>query len=386
MALTELGYERPTYDELLKRQEERARKLFGNDIDTSNNTVLGKYIRLNVDDLAEVHEIAELVYLSAYPNTATGVSLDRICPFVGISRNPATYAKHKVRFTGTAGEYVPEAFEVSTADGTLLFHLYDGLLIGENGTVDGVVECETAGTAGNVGLGKIDTIVNPDANVESVEHLGIAEYGEEIETDISLRKRFAAAVSGAGSSTKEAIKSAILQVSLVEAAEVVENDTDATVNGVPPHSFICYVLCPESQNTLVAEAILKKKPMGIKAAGELSVAVMDSNGTTRNISFTRTKEKSVYIKVALTANQYFNTDGVQQIKENIAAYINGLANDADVYLSSIYGYIYKVDGIVNVSSLTMSTNGSTYSASDIAIAIDEVARISTDNIEVVVSA
>lgn len=385
MALTELGYERPTYDELLERQEERARALFGNDIDTSNNSVLGKYIRLNVDDLAEVHEIAELVYFSAYPNTATGVSLDRLCPLVGIARNPATYAKHNVRFIGTAGEYVPEAFEVSTTNGELLFHTYDSLLIGEDGTVEGVVECETAGTAGNVGLGKIDTIVNPDANVESVEHLGIAEYGEEIETDAYLRERFAAAVSGAGSSTKEAIKSAILQVSLVEAVEVIENDTDETVNSVPPHSFICYVLCPETQDTLVAEAILNKKPMGIKAAGEVNVDVVDSNGTTRTISFTRTKEKSIYIKITLSTNQYFNTDGVEQIKENIATYINGLANDADVYLSSIYGYIYKVDGIVNVSSLTMSTDGSTYSAGDIAIAIDEVARISTDNIEVVVA-
>ena len=384
MALTELGYERPTYDELLERQEERARALFGNDIDTSNNSILGKYIRLNVDDLAEVHEIAELVYFSAYPNTATGVSLDRLCPLVGISRNPATCAKHNVRFTGTAGEYVPEAFEVSTANGELLFHLYDSLLIGEDGTAEGVVECETAGVAGNVGLGKIDTIVNPDANVESVEHLGIAEYGEEIETDAHLRERFAAAVSSAGSSTKEAIKSAILQVSLVEAAEVIENDTDETVNGVPPHSFICYVLCPETQDSLVAEAILSKKPMGIKAAGEVSVDVVDSNGTKRTICFTRTTEKSIYIKVTLSTNQYFNTDGAEQIKENIAAYINGLSNDADVYLSSIYGYIYKVDGIVNVSSLTMSTDGSTYNTSDIAIALNEVARISTDNIEVVV--
>lgn len=385
MALTELGYERPTYDELLERQIERAKLLFGNDIDTSNNSILGKYIRLNVDDLAEVHEIAELVYFSAYPNTATGVSLDRICPLVGIARNPATYAKHSVRFVGTAGEYVPEAFEVSTADGTLLFHLYDSLLIGEDGTVDGVVECETAGVAGNVGLGKIDTIVNPDANVESIVHLGIATYGEEAETDTALRARFAATVSAAGSGTKTAIKGAILRVPLVDGVEVVENDTDETLNGVPPHSFMCYVLCPETQDTLVAEAILNKKPMGIKAAGEVSVDVVDSNGITRTICFTRTKEKSIYIKLTLTTNQFFNTESVEQIKENIATYINGLTNDADVYLSSIYGYIYKVDGIVNVSSLTMSTDGGTYSAGDISIGIDEVARISTDNIEVVVA-
>lgn len=385
MALTELGYERPTYNELLEMQEERARLLFGNDINTSNNTALGKYIRLNVHDLEKVHELAELVYFSAYPNTAVGVSLERICALVGIYRNPATYAKHNVRFIGTAGEYVPEAFEVSTTSGELLFHTYDSLLIGEDGTVEGVVECETAGTVGNVAIGKIDTIVNPSVNVESIEHLGIAEYGREPETDVALRSRFAATVSGIGTYTITAIKGAVLRVPLVEAVEIIENDSDVTVNNVPPHSFICYVLCPESQDVLVAEAILNKKPLGVKAAGEVKVDVIDKYGVSRSIGFTRTKQKSIYIKLTLTVNQYFNIDGVEQIKANIADYINGLKNDADVYLSSIYGYVYKADGIVNVSSLTTSADGITYSASDIPIGFDEVARISTDNIEVVVA-
>ena len=385
MALTELGYERPTYDELLERQIERAKLLFGNDIDTSNNSILGKFIRLNVDDLAEVHEIAELVYFSAYPNTATGVSLDRICPLVNIARNPATYARHNVRFIGIAGAYVPEAFEVSTTDGTLLFHLYDSLLIGEDGTAEGVVECETAGTVGNVATGKIDTIVNPDANVESIVHLGIAAYGEEAETDTALRARFGTTISGAGSGTDTAIKGAILRVPLVDGAVVIENDRDETVDGIPPHSFKCYVLCPESQDALVAEAIFSKKPMGIKAVGDVSVNVVDGNGIARTIAFSRTVQKNIYIKMSITTNQYFNANGVEQIKEAICEHINNLKNDDDVFLSSIYGYVYKVDGIVNVSSITMSTNGSAYSTSDIAVGIGEVARISAENIEVVVA-
>ena len=40
MALTELGYERPTYDDLLEAQIERAKLLFGEDIDTNEN-ILG---------------------------------------------------------------------------------------------------------------------------------------------------------------------------------------------------------------------------------------------------------------------------------------------------------------------------------------------------------
>ena len=386
MPLTELGYKRPTYDDLLEAQIERAKLLFGEDIDTNDNTPLGKYIRINVADLADVYEILESIYYARFPNTATGVSLDRLCPFVGIARNPATYAQHNVRFSGTAGEYVPEAFEVSTADGSITFHTYDRLLIGEGGTVEGLVECEQAGTIGNVSLGKIDTILNPDANVESVEHLGIAQLGENVETDANLRYRFNQTIQGAGSSTANSIKGAIARVPLVDGVEVVENYTEETVNGIPPHSFECFVLSPESQDVLVAEAIFSKKPLGIKAHGDVDVEIVDESGVKHTISFSRTIQKNIYVKIAINTNVYFEEDGVEQIQSNIAQYINSLKNGENVYLSSLYGYIYKAAGIVNVSSLTISTDGSSYSTNDIEVDSNEVARISEANVEVVVSA
>lgn len=385
MPLTTLGYQRPTYDDLLEAQIERAKLLFGEDIDTNDNTPLGKYIRINVADLADVYEILEQIYYARFPNTATGVSLDRLCPFVGIARNPATYAQHNVRFIGTAGEYVPVAFEVSTADGSVTFHTYEALLIGEDGTVDGVVECEQAGEAGNVTIGKIDTIVNPDANVESIQHLGIAQLGEKEETDADLRYRFNQTIQGGGSSTAASIKGAITRVPLVDGVEVVENYTDETVDGIPPHSFECFVLSPETQDVLVAEAIFSKKPIGIKAHGDVAVEIVDESGVKHTVSFSRTLQKDIFVKIAINTNAYFEEDGVEQIKSNIAQYINSLKNGEDVYLSSLYGYIYKANGIVNVSSLTISTDGSTYSTSNIAVGSNEVARINEANVEVVVS-
>ena len=149
MGITELGFERPNYDDLLEAQIDRAKELFGEDIDTTDSTALGKYIRLNVTDLAECYEILEDIYFARFPNTARGVSLDRLLPFAGIARNQATCAAHNITFTGTAGEYVPDGFEVSANDGNLIFHTYEALQIGTNGTVDGVVYCEEAGNGQN---------------------------------------------------------------------------------------------------------------------------------------------------------------------------------------------------------------------------------------------
>ena len=81
MGLTELGFERPTYDDLLEAQIARAKELFGEDIDTNETTPLGKYIRLNVADLANAYEVLEDIYYARFPHTARGTSLDRLCPF-----------------------------------------------------------------------------------------------------------------------------------------------------------------------------------------------------------------------------------------------------------------------------------------------------------------
>ena len=83
MPMTEQGFRKYTYAELLEQQITRAKNLFGDDIDTSGKSVLGKYIRLNVSDFAQQEEALEALYQARYVDTACGVSLDRLAPFAG---------------------------------------------------------------------------------------------------------------------------------------------------------------------------------------------------------------------------------------------------------------------------------------------------------------
>lgn len=92
MPMTENGFRKLTYAEILEAQITRAKDLFGNDMDTSEKSVLGKYIRLNTSDFAEQEAALEAVYLARYIDTATGISLDRLTPFANIRRNGATQA------------------------------------------------------------------------------------------------------------------------------------------------------------------------------------------------------------------------------------------------------------------------------------------------------
>lgn len=144
MVLTDKGFQRPTYDDLLTRQENRAKTLFGEDIDTSSQSILGKYIRLNVEDLAECYELLEEIYYAIFPGSARGQSLDRRCVFAGITRNPATAARLKVRIYGNTGAIVPAAFMLAGSDKE--FYVDVDYTVGGEGYADCYANCTETGT------------------------------------------------------------------------------------------------------------------------------------------------------------------------------------------------------------------------------------------------
>lgn len=384
MVLTEKGFARPTYDELLSRQINRARQLFGEDIETGGQSVLGKYIRINVYDLAECYELLEDIYYARFPNTARGQSLDRLCSFTGVVRDAATASKIKVQFSGNSGAVIKAGFLVSGGD--LTFYVNRDYSIGADGRGTAYLNCTTPGAAGNLTAGAELSIVNPDPDLESVTFLQTESYGRQKENDTSLRLRFGAAISGSGSATMNAVRGAIARVPLVGGVTIVENDTSETVDGRPPHSFECFVLAPESQNNLVASAIFDKKPLGIKCIGTEAVQLLDDDGKKHDICFSRTREKVIHIKAKVTVNQFFETEGISQIKRNLLEYINNLANGESVYLSGLFGYLHEVHGVVNVQELLVSGDGEVFNAENIRIEEFEIARTDIEKMEIEVAA
>ena len=392
MALTNLGFNRPLYNEILDNQITRARTLFGDNIDTSDQSALGKFIRLSVADIDELYQDLEGIYYARFPNTACGVDLDRLLPYAGITRNPATPARFMVRLTGTLNAEVAAGFEVSTDNLSAVYHVLDNYTLStavqddaESGYADCLVECNEFGTDGNVSPSSIDTIVNPSAYIYSVIGLSQVSYGENRESDAAVRARFKEAISGAASGTKDAIKGAIMRIHNVDGCNIVENATDETVNSIPPHSFKCYVSSDEQAATdqAVAKAIFDKKPIGIKSVGSVSVQVTDDGGAAHTINFERTTRKEIYVNITLVKNSFFEDDGVDQIKSNIVNYLATFTNGTDVYLSALYSFI-NITGVVNVSSLQLSTDGTNYSATDITCSDNEIARISANHITVTV--
>lgn len=379
-ALTEKGFLRPTYDEIVERLVTLAKGLFGDDIETDEKTPLGKYIRLIAKGLAETYEDIEGHYYAHFVNTARGLSLDRLCVLAGISRNAPIRAIHVVEFTGTPEYEIPSGFLVSTAD-DVLFYTEDVLTIPESGKIEGYVYCTVPGTVGNVKVGSISQIVNPNMNIESITHKDVYQLGDEEETDAELRARFLLAIAGSGSATIDAIRAEILRVPKVQSCIIEENDTENTDEaGRPGHSFECYVLAPEEQDELIAQAIFRKKPIGIKSVGDVTVAVVDNGGFSHDIKFSRTTATNIYIKATVKVNSLFPRDGRDQIISNLVYYVDSMPNGEDVIQSSFYSKIYAVAGVKDVTVLQLSTDGTSYSTNNITCTPAQVARLPVENI------
>lgn len=379
MALTELGFNRVTYEEALETIIERTKLLFGEDIDTSENSTIGKIIRLYCSDVEENQELAESIYLSTFPNTAIGVNLDRVAKLVGISRNAATFAEHEITITGTAGSTVEMGFLVSSGD--VIFHTVNNYIIESEGTVVVTVECNEAGIIGNVPLGAIDTIVNPSANVTEISHTDVIKLASDVETDHELRSRIALAGS-TGSGTIDAVRSVIMRVEGVESVYIEENSTNSTVGNLPPHSFQCFVFCPQSAEQAVAEAIFSQKPLGIDTYGDKTYTVTDLGGGSHSINFSKTEEVQIYVKCAVTvSSSLFDT---QIIKDNIVNRLSKYSNGQDVTATSLYSEVY-VDSVLDVTQLEISTDGTNYSTEPIEISNSQVVRIEPNNITITVT-
>lgn len=381
--LDETGFYRPTYDELLNAQIDRAKQLFGDDIDTDEKTPLGKFIRITVYDLAKAWETLELTYYARFPNTASGVSLDRLCVFAGINRNTAIAATHQIEVTGTVGYTIYAGFLVSTDD-NITFYSANDYVIDETGKVNIEVDCTQAGLIGNVAVGSITTIVNPDANIISIDHKKIISYGEDEETDTALRQRFSFAIAGAGSCNTDSIRAAILRVPTVLSVSIIENTNDTTDSqGRPPHSFQTYVYGGEDYHNQIAQAIFSKAPIGIKSYGDISVNLLDHGGFSHTIKFSHTTNINLKLRVSIKITNVFADDGKSKIANNLSSYVNNLGVGQEVIISSLYGYIHAVNGVEEVTSITISKDGgTTYTNNNVDISINEVAHLSVNDISI----
>lgn len=385
--VTERGFRRPTYVELLNAIEYKARELFGERANLTVRSPLGIFLRIFAWMLNILFALMEDVYNSRFVDTAVGTSLYNLGRAIGLSLLPAQKASGYITFSGTAGTAIPTGFLVKTVAGYQYAVLVDGR-IGADGTVVLPVQAVGTGADYNADAGTVKEIVNPLDGVSSCVNASAMTGGRWRESDEEFRDRYYKSVDFAGGVNADAIAGEILQnVEGVYSAICYENDTDEEdALGLPPHSF--EVVAYGGLDEEVAKAIFRRKAGGIQTYGGKTISVVALNGQSYSIHFSRPTTVPVYVKVYdLETDSNFPWDGEDRIKAALISFIGGdvqggLPIGTDVLYMALPGAILSVPGVVDFS-LSIGTSASSLAVKNIAIGTREKAVTSTSSITIV---
>jgi uncharacterized phage protein gp47/JayE len=236
-------------------------------------------------------------------------------------------------------------------------------------------------------VGAITDIKTPVIGLISVNNYLEGSLGRIKETDTALRIRRDTSVRAVGSATAESIKARILQeVEGVSSVYIYENDTSATVDGRPPHSFEAVVIGGDQRE--IAQKIWEVKPSGISTYGTTSVLVSDSQGLMHTINFSRSTTAYIWIEaiVTLFSEEVFPANGRELIAQGIVDYFANTPPGKDLIVQKVHVPIYAVPGISFVFVIWNKTSTlvapTSHVSDNLVLDVDELPEFSVDRITV----
>ena len=381
------GFVAPTYEEVLDSVIDDFQQRFGTDIVLTSNSNFGIIARLIAWREALLIQELQKTYYSAYISTATESSLDRIGANLDLPRKVATPSFANIEIK-TEEEYLIQAGEqFETSDG-VLFNLIKDVVTSKNAdgtyTGIGVVQSVDTGDYNNVLPNTITIMSNPDENVVSVTNSEKAAGGQDNEDDPAYRARLIMENVAKPGPSVAGIKSALMNLPGIRQVNVVENpNADANKYGDPPYSVHIYVLGGKEQD--IAQCLVDHVAAGITMTGTKQITAQDKTGTPQTVSFNFAKDKPIYASAQVRTNEEWNADeGVQDVKQAIADYVNYLLMGQEVYITKIYPSVYSIPGVSEVQ-VQIGTNPSNLYDKDITTEPFEAVSCNTDNIKVTIN-
>lgn len=181
--VTTTGFVPKRLNEIIASLKENAKPIFqdlvppGQEVDVSDTSTIGRLIGLISPDMDELWQAAEEVYQAFDPNSATGVALDNICQYIGITRQQGRPTVLRTSVWGLTNTFLPQGQVVQddennryTSTTQLTFTVSDaiGFAISPTTVVDGQENSFTIITEDGIYSGSytattgdtVDTVLN----------------------------------------------------------------------------------------------------------------------------------------------------------------------------------------------------------------------------------
>lgn len=358
----------------------------GPDLDYSTASPLGQHIGLFSASLAELWELAALVYASADPEAARGVALDNVCSLTGTTRPGARPSTVALTLNLDDGTTVTAGSFVSPAGRPTVVFTIDADVSNTSGITANFPALATCTVDGpiNVAAGQMTVIGSVTAGWNSVTNAEDAVPGRYVADNAELRALRTEQLFQRGGSTAGAIQADVLSVSGVLSVIVLNNKTDSgDANGLPPHSYEVILddgEIPAADDDEIAQAIFDTAPAGIAGGGTSSGSAFDAAGNEYAVPFSRVERKNVYIDLTLEVNSHFPTNGLDLVKAAIVAAGNAYNPGDTAVALYLRSQAFTVAGVIDVPTFTLGWTPSPVGTSNLVVSFRQRNTFDTSRI------
>ena len=329
------GLHIPTFLDVRDELLQNAYQIFGADIYLEPDSQDYQFISVFARMIYDTFLAQELAYNSRSPVTAVGTALDSLVKLSGIARHRATQSTAVLCLTGTAGTVLTGRFALDSDNRT--WDIPASVLIGPSGVAYVTAICRVPGP--EVAEAKtISRIGNPTEGWISVINYDAAIVGRNYESDASLRARQVVSTARPSRAVLEGLAGDIKELPNIGRCAFYENPTGAyTERGEPPHSIT--VIAESGDAMDIARIILNRKTPGCTTYGDVGMTISSDYGLSDVINFFRPDLKGVKVKIELHPLTGFSEALIDQIRDNITAYLNSLRIGETVVVSTLYAPI-----------------------------------------------
>lgn len=368
------GFHYPDYADLLEYFRDQYRTIYGADVYLEPDSLDGQWLAVIAQSQYDLCAVMANIYNGFSPSVGQGDMLSRTVKINGLARRVATNSTVDVTLTGTVGTTINNGVVTDTLGQRWL--LPSPTVIGGGGTVTVTATAEQVGNI-SAAIGTVTTISTPTRGWVSVTNSTAAVEGVAVQTDAELRRLQAVSTMLPNLAVVTGIRDAVANVEGVTRYKVYENDTNATdSDGIPAHS-ICAVVEGGAVQDIV-DAIGLKKSGGCGTYGTTSGTYTDAKGVDSTINFQRPTASTIGVEIDITALDGYTSAFETELREAVAAYINGLDIGEDVLITRLYAPATlsgTASGLTyNLTALQIEKNGGGLGTSDITIDFDETAE------------
>lgn len=335
--------------------------------------------------IAELWQLAQSVYSTAYPDSANDASLDNVSSITGTTRSQTTKTIVRdvdVTLNPNAPLPIGSVAHLSSQPNARFVSLAAVPADPIGGVFPVDFEAESAG-ATTVTAGQLTEIAEPVTGWVAVTNPTDGETGEATETDAQLRIKRLAELEGGGSTNVNSIRANLLRDTTAVDALVLENDTDVTDgNGLTPHSIRAILRGGAAAD--IAQSIFDTKAAGIATNGAQSLAVLDSQGVSHTMKWDDATGLDYFLVAVVTTNPltFDSVNGVSNMKTAVGLYINALGIGSDVIEDQVRCALLSVTGVVSVTTLLHDFAAPPSSGGDLSVAFDKFASSDVANLDV----